>query len=122
VYNGLGNTFLLDEAPLVILPSLAVKIGLNEAIVIQQLHYWLQKSTKIRDGRKWIYTTYKGWQEQFPFWSQVTIRRIITECEKKGLIKSEQFNKPEFDNTKWYSLNYELIPGLYEDNTGKRGK
>jgi hypothetical protein len=30
---------LIDEYPLVVLPSLAVDYGLNEAIVIQQIHY-----------------------------------------------------------------------------------
>ncbi|WP_024985302.1 hypothetical protein [Brevibacillus borstelensis] len=118
--NAIGNNFLLDEAPLVILPSLAVRIGLNEAIVIQQLHYWLQKSTNIRDRRKWVYNTYKEWQEQFPFWSEITVRRILTSLENKGFIKSEQFNRPEFDNTKWYTLIYELLPELVEDDIGRR--
>ncbi len=34
---------LLNEQPLVVLPELACKIGLNEAIILQQLNYWLHK-------------------------------------------------------------------------------
>lgn len=34
-------SLLFAERPLVINTQLAMKIGLNEAIVLQQLHYWL---------------------------------------------------------------------------------
>lgn len=37
------SKLLLDDEPLVILPKLAAAIGLNEAIILQQLHYWLEK-------------------------------------------------------------------------------
>ena len=36
-----SNRMLLDERPLVLLPSLAMAVGVNEAIVIQQLHFYL---------------------------------------------------------------------------------
>ncbi|MDW9215749.1 hypothetical protein SE957_24245 [Escherichia coli] len=35
-------SLLFAERPLVINTQLAMKIGLNEAIVLQQLHYWLR--------------------------------------------------------------------------------
>ncbi|MDQ1000403.1 hypothetical protein QFZ28_000803 [Neobacillus niacini] len=38
------STLLINEAPLMIVPSLAVKIGMNEAVVLQQIHYWLSIS------------------------------------------------------------------------------
>jgi hypothetical protein len=50
--------------PLVILPTLAMKIGFREAIILQQVHYWLTKSLHIIEGRRWIYNTYKDWQKQ----------------------------------------------------------
>lgn len=106
------HSLLLDEAPLVIIPSLAERIGLNEAIVIQQLHYWLQKSTNIRDHRKWVYNTYKGWQEQFPFWSEITVRRILTGLENKGIIITGNYNEMKADKTKWYSIDYEKLGGV----------
>ena len=51
-------SLLISEPPLQVLPSLAVKIGLNEAIILQQVHYWLLKSNNIRDGYKWVYNSY----------------------------------------------------------------
>ena len=50
-------SLLLNENPLIIMPTLAVHIGLNEAIVLQQVHYWLLKSDKLEDGRKWTYNS-----------------------------------------------------------------
>ena len=61
---------LTKESSLVILPSLAMKIGFREAIILQQIHYWLTKSLHVIEGRRWVYNTYKEWQKQFPFWSE----------------------------------------------------
>jgi DnaD/phage-associated family protein len=103
---------LLDEEPLVILPSLAAAIGLNESIVVQQLHYWLEKSEHVYDGHKWIYNTYEDWREQFPFWSESTIRRIITKLEKQGIIVAANFNRSKIDKTKWYRIDYDKLAEL----------
>jgi DnaD/phage-associated family protein len=102
-------TLLLDDQPLVILPQLAVAIGLNESIVVQQLHYWLEKSENVHDGHKWVYNTYEDWQKQFPFWSESTIRRIITKLEKLGIVVAANFNRSRIDKTKWYRIDYDKL-------------
>jgi DnaD/phage-associated family protein len=108
----MATRLLLDEEPLVILPSLAAAVGLNESIVLQQLHYWLERSNHIYEGHKWVYNTYEEWREQFPFWSESTIRRIITKLEKQGLIITGNFNRSKIDKTKWYRINYEKLAQL----------
>ena len=100
------SKLLLDDKPLIILPSLANKVGLNEAIILQQLHYWLGISTNKKEGEVWVYNTYDDWREQFPFWSVSTIRRTITKLENSGLIIIGKFNKLKIDNTKWYRIDY----------------
>src|SRR5690554_4175288 len=80
------SRLLINEEPLQVLPGLAEKIGLNEAIVLQQLHYWLSRSTQVKEGEKWVYNTYDEWCAQFPFWSKATVRRVFTSLEKQGLI------------------------------------
>lgn len=62
-------SLLFAERPLVINTQLAMKIGLNEAIVLQQLHYWLRDTNSGMecDGVRWIYNTTEQWLEQFPF-------------------------------------------------------
>ncbi len=117
----MATRLLMDEEPLVILPSLAATIGLNESIVLQQLHYWLERSNHIHEGHKWVYNTYEEWQEQFPFWSESTIRRIITKLEKQGLIIAGNFNRSKIDKTKWYRIDYDKLTEIenpvYEVNT-----
>jgi len=105
------SKLLINQPPLQVLPKLAIKIGLNEAIILQQLHYWLERSVNIREGRKWIYNDYAQWQEQFPFWSERTIQRTFLSLEKLGIVVSKQFEKYTSDHTrrnrrKWYTIDY----------------
>lgn len=103
------SNLLISEPPLQVLPSLAVKVGLNEAIILQQFHYWLQRSNNIRDGNKWIYNSYPKWGEQFPFWSLSTLKRAITSLEDQGYLISGNYNVAGFDKTKWYRIDYEKL-------------
>lgn len=103
------SNLLIDESPILVLPSLATKVGLSEAIFIQQLHYWLKDSKNVRDGYKWVYNTYEDWHEQFPWWSVSTIRRIITKLENTKLLIIGNYNRLKIDNTKWYRIDYELL-------------
>lgn len=102
---------LIPEPPLQVLPSLAVAVGLNQAVVLQQLHYWLMaKTAHIREGVPWVYNSYPEWRKQFPFWSIPTLQRIFRKLEKSGLIRSANFNASPTDRTKWYTIVYEALP------------
>lgn len=107
------SRLLIDDYPIQVLPKLAKEVGLNEAIFLQQLHYWLNgKDAKVRDNRKWIYNTYQDWQKQFPFWSLNTIKRAVTSLSKQGLVIKDNFNKAGFDKTIWYSIDYNKLEGV----------
>lgn len=107
------SRLLIQEPPLMVLPSLAKEIGLNEAIILQQLHYWLEnpKVGVIRDSHKWVFNTYEEWKENFPFWSKATIQRAFSILETKGLIISKQFDRKKRDNTKFYRIDYDKLNG-----------
>ncbi|WAE41319.1 DnaD domain protein [Staphylococcus pasteuri] len=115
------SKLLIDDYPIQVLPKLAVEIGLNEAIILQQMHYWLNTSNHKYDGKKWIYNSYPEWQKQFPFWSLITIKRAIYSLEKQSLLHIGNYNKAKFDKTKWYSINYQTIEGMirpsYQNDT-----
>ena len=106
------SKLLIDDYPIQVLPKLAIEIGLNEAIILQQIHYWLNQSNHNHDGKKWIYNTYDDWNKQFPFWSVMTIRRTITSLEKQNLILIANYNKAGFDKTRWYSINYPVVESV----------
>lgn len=103
------SRLLIDEPPLQVLPSLAREIGLNEAIMLQQIHYWLLKSGNEFEGAKWFYKTLEEWQTEFPFWSAMTIRRTLGSLEKQKIIKIGNYNKKKFDKTKWYTIDYQQV-------------
>jgi len=107
------NNLLLDEYPLLIMPKLATKIGLNESIVLQQIHYWNEINKKannnFKDGYYWTYNSYDKWQEQFPFWSLSTIKRTIKKLEDLKLVVTGNYNKLKIDRTKWYRIDYNVL-------------
>ena len=101
-------SLLLKVKPLVISPVLACRIGLNEAIVLQQICYWLEDTTAgvDHDGRRWVYNTIDDWNEQFPWWSSDTVKRALTSLKKSGLIYVEQLKKTQHDRTNYYAINH----------------
>nr|WP_255201418.1 replication protein [Staphylococcus chromogenes] len=92
---------------------------MNEAIILQQIHYWLNNSKHYHDSKKWIYNSYPKWIEQFPFWSESTIKRTITSLEKQNLVHVGNYNKAGFDRTKWYSINYTTLNKLMTRPSGQ---
>ena len=100
------------------MPQLAVKIGLNEAIILQQMHYWIRTNKAVKnnyiDGHYWIYNTYDQWQQQFPFFSKSTIWRTVDKLERLGLVISGNYNKAGMDRTKWYTIDYGALEALEE--------
>jgi hypothetical protein len=104
-----GGTLLEGDYPLLLYPALASRFGVLEAVFISQLHYWLGKSGKPKDGRQWIYNSIRAWQGQFPFWHENTIRAAIARLETQRIVLSGNYNRFGFDRTKWYTLDYEAL-------------
>jgi len=101
------SKLLLDERPLIILPQLAIEIGLNEAIFIQQIHYLLQISKNEINGSTWAYNTYEQLHEMFPFFAIRTIKNIVKNLKKQGILRVENLSTDKRDKTNWYSIDYE---------------
>ncbi|EIA0545215.1 replication protein RepO [Escherichia coli] len=108
------SRLLINENPLQVLPTLACTIGLNEAIVLQQIHYWLNSSQNFFENRHWVYNSVTDWQEQFPFWSESTIKRVLANLEKLNVVFTGNFNSDAWDKTKWYSINYAQLCKIEE--------
>jgi hypothetical protein len=110
------SKLLIDEYPLLVLPSLAKLLGLHEAIILQQIHYWVEINRKadknFKDGFYWTYNSYENWQKQFDFVSIRTIKAAIANLESKGVLVSGIFNKAKFDRTKWYRVDQERLREL----------
>lgn len=106
------QSMLLDSKDFIqLIPALAVAMGLDEAIIIQTLHFCENgpNSGRIINGKKWIFNTYEQWQKDyFPWWSVIHIKRLFLFLERIGVIMSCQ---PEgaFSRRKYYRLNEAVV-------------
>jgi hypothetical protein len=113
------SKLLIDDKPVMVLPKLAVAIGLNEAIVLQQIHYWLKVFEEARaanhyhDGRWWVYNTREEWSKNFPWWkSEATAWRALIALRDSGLVIAGNYNKLKIDRTLWYTIDYKALHEL----------
>jgi len=109
------SKLLIHQPPLQFQPSLAVALGgVEEAIVIQQIHYWLENKHNTgrvdENGQKWVFNTYEQWKEDnFPFWSVDKIQRTFLNLEKLGVVISAQLDAKKRDMTKFYRIDYDAL-------------
>ena len=121
------SNLLLDDRPLVIQPKLIELLGdPTEAIILQQIHYWLVKNINYKDGYSWVYNSIKDWNKQFRWLSESTLKRKFKSLEDKGLLITGNYNKAKFDRTKWYRIDYyaldEMIHAKYQNDTTRVSK
>jgi hypothetical protein len=113
------SSLIFNTQPLVVNPELATLIGLNEAIILQQIHYWVKINEKANknffEGRYWTYNTIDDWQKQFPFWSYTTVKRTLSNLKKRNLLITGKFNKSNYDQTLWYTINYDELTKIEND-------
>lgn len=108
----------IEKNLMLLSPEIAKKTGLNEAIVLQQIHYWIKhfreqnRLDHFYNDEWWVYNTYEEWNMQFPFWGIATVKRIFLKLEKYKLIVSANYNKRPYDQTKWYTINYDNLESL----------
>jgi len=116
------SKLLINDHPLIVSPRLAEAIGLNEAIILQQVHYWLEEHRQAADerhqhnGQWWVYNTVEDWQAtNFPFWSVSTVRRGLESLREKELLIIGCYNRKGYDRTLWYTINYETLAQVEQD-------
>lgn len=113
------SSLLIDEPPMLMLPSLAkVLKSADKAIIVQQIHYWLQIKRKAKDTRSfkeghwWVYNSFREWHKQFIWISERTIQRHFKDLVAQGIIIVGNFNNQNYDRTNWYTLSYERLNEL----------
>lgn len=89
--------------------SVAKKIGVEEAIILHNIGFWIAKNKAnkqgFHEGRYWTYNTAAAFAEQFPFWTEKQIRRILDSLTATEVLVVGSFNKSPMDRTKWFSLS-----------------
>lgn len=107
----MNDYLLMDGTQIPVSAELAQVVGLNEAIVLQEVYYWCKVNKRenrpAHDGYYWVYNSYREWREKhFPWWSINTIRRTFEKLESQGLLVVGNYKKSKMDQTKWYRINF----------------
>jgi len=101
VYNE-AHAFIVEEA---------VKYGVEKAVLLQHIRFWCVqnegKDTHEHDGLVYMYQSAQDMHKHYPYWSRQKISRLLRDMETEGLIKSGNFNKVQYDQTKWYTITLE---------------
>lgn len=102
---------LIDERPLVVLPSLAKQVGITKAIILQQIHYYTQgRDATVSGGFRWVRGSYQEIAQMCcDVWEWKTIRNNVQELEKEGFLISASLSSDRFDRTKSYRCNAEKL-------------
>lgn len=103
---------------IVVRTDLACAIGVYEAMLVNQIQYWIDRcmdEEHFKDGKYWIYQTYEGWRNQLPFLSLRTVKNLVKSLKSKGIIETSQFNKKNWDRTTWYTINQEKIDEIVRE-------
>lgn len=93
--------------------ELATKYGVNCAVILENLHYWIIKNeangVNFHDGRYWTYNSRKAMAKLFPYLSERQIETTIKKLIDAGLVVTGNYNNVPYDRTLWYALTDEGI-------------
>ena len=92
--------------------NVAKMYGVNESIILQNISFWQAKNEanekNFHDGKYWVYNSVKAFSALFPYWSKGQINRILNKLEDLQVLSVGNYNKVNYDRTKWYSVNQEI--------------
>lgn len=88
--------------------DIAVKYGVNAAIILENLSYWIKHNeandTNFYDGTYWTFNSKKALKELFPYISERQISTAMQKLIDDGLVITGNYNKLAYDRTLWYAL------------------
>lgn len=88
--------------------ALAKTYGVNEAIILNCLIFWVEhnKANRINfhDGYYWTHNTIDAWSEILHFMTKNQIRTAIESLIKQGAVITGNYNAKQYDRTLWYAV------------------
>lgn len=88
--------------------EIAAKYGIEEAILIHNLFFWIQKNAvngrHFYDGSYWTYNSASAFSDLFPYMSPKKIHRLLSRLVDIGILIKGNYNDVKFDRTTWYSF------------------
>jgi hypothetical protein len=97
--------------------DIAEKYGIHEAILIENIAFWLKKNvsnnSNKHDGYTWVYNSAKAFTSLFPYMSKSKIQTALKKLESKNILYVGLYNKLKYDRTKWYTIISDEINIIY---------
>ena len=96
----------------------AQKYGIEGAIILYNIKFWLTKNkankshiNKLGDKTYyWTFNSVRAFTELFPYMTKSQITRTLKKLEDSGELISGEFNKKNYDRTKWYTIcQFEIL-------------
>ncbi len=77
----------MPEQPLLLYPSLARQLGVEEALLLQLLtQYHLNSPTQNQNGYEWLTLTHQQLNTTAPFWQARDIQRLVTNLREANVL------------------------------------
>jgi hypothetical protein len=98
--------------------NLALIVGIEKAIILKNIHWWVTANTKnksdrhFHNGKYWTYNTAAAFNSLFPYMPPRSIARWLVDLEKDGWLEVGNFNKARYDKTKWFTRGVKYIEYL----------
>lgn len=109
---------LLNEKPLMVLPSLAKLLGINASIAVQHIHWIIEIKHENQDDRTdydgftWCKYSLTQWQAKMCWMSIDGIQKMLTKLEADGAIISCKPDAKSRNQTKWYRVDLDGLNRL----------
>ena len=97
---------------------IAQEVGLNSAVILNNLYYWIEKNRanehNFHDGYYWTCNSRKAFTELFPCFTQRQVEHAIQKLIDARLVITGSYNENPYDRTLWYAITekgYDLLNG-----------
>lgn len=107
-----SKALLQADKCLVMQPALIKVVGKSAALLLQQIHYWIENPKtqgKSHQQKKWISNSYEDWVDDLKIFSRSTVNRSIKTLKNLGILSIEKLSEFKSNRTNWYTINYDRI-------------
>ena len=86
--------------------EVAQKVGVNAAVVYENIRYWVEKNRANNKhnhgGYYWTYNSMRAFGLMFPYLSAAQVKLALNKLKDQKFIGVSNYNKAKFDKTSWY--------------------
>ena len=88
----------------------AIKYGVDAATILYNIKFWLRHEManypkcKAFDGFVWTFNSSEAFANLMPYFSPNKIQKTLKKLENDGVIIVGNYNKKNYDKTKWYTM------------------